>query len=58
MAENAEGPPTMSALAMCQAAALIAGGTPRAEVAAALGVDLATLARHIGPVERKAPDGP
>lgn len=51
MLENAEGPPKLSPALLREAAALIAGGHGRAEVAGRLGVDLGALGRHLGPMQ-------
>lgn len=50
MLENAEGPPKLSPALLREAAALIESGRGRAEVAGMLGVDLAALRRHLGPL--------
>jgi hypothetical protein len=58
MIENAEGPPQLSPALVREAAALIEGGRDRGEVAGLLGVDLAALCRHLGPMGReKLPGG-
>lgn len=57
MIENAEGPPQLSPALVREAAGLIEGGRDRGEVAGLLGVDLAALRRHLGPMGREAQPG-